>query len=118
MWFVNVWDELDLWMMSAIIAVPAVIAVGLIILSDLRTEVIRWWALLGTLATFVLTCLLFVDFLKLTDEQLPNPDRHAQLLPARSNLVLASWYLHRPVTSLDLLARKPWIGQFHIDYFL
>jgi NADH-quinone oxidoreductase subunit M len=118
MGFVNVWDELDVWMMSAIIAVPAVFAIGLVFFSDRRAEVIRWWALLGTLATFVLTCLLFVDFLRLTDEQITNPDRHAQLLPARSNHVLANWYLHRPVTSFDLVGRKPWIGRFHIDFFV
>ncbi len=116
--FVNVWDELDFWMLSAIIAVPAAFAVLLVFIPARFAEPIRWWTLTGTLTTFVLVSLVFVDFLRLTDEQLPNQDRHAQLLPARSTVLLHNWQTAVPVSSRDLLGRKPWIGQLHIDYFL
>lgn len=116
MWFVNVWDELDFWMMSAIILMPIVFALGLIFIPSRRTEFIRWWTLIGTLLTFILTTFLFIDFLRLTDEQLTNQDRTAQLLPARTDVQLSSYRRGEPVSSRDLIARKAWIGHFHIDY--
>ncbi len=118
MWFVNVWDELDFWLMSAIILMPIAFAVGLIFIPSRRTEFIRWWTLIGTLLTFILTTFLFVDFLRLTDEQLTNQDRTAQLLPARTDVQLSSYRRAEPVSSRDLIARKAWIGRFHIDYSL
>jgi len=114
----NVWDELDLWLMTAIIVVPLAFALALIFVLARRTEFIRWLTLIGTLVTFVLTSFLFVDFLRLTDNQLTNPDRTAQLLPARVDLHLSHYRRHEPVESNDLLARKPWIGRFHIEYSL
>ncbi|MFT3882713.1 MAG: NADH-quinone oxidoreductase subunit M [Gemmatales bacterium] len=118
MWFANVWDELDFWLMSAIILMPVVFALGLLFVPSRRTEFIRWWTLIGTLVTFILTTFLFIDFLRLTDEQLTNQDRTAQLLPARNDVQLASYRRAEPVSSRDLIARKAWIGRFHIDYSL
>ena len=118
MWFVNVWDELDFWLMSAIIMMPIVFALGLIFIPSRRTEFIRWWTLIGTLLTFILTTFLFIDFLRLTDEQLTNQDRTAQLLSARVDVQLSSYRRAEPVSSRDLIARKAWIGRFHIDYSL
>lgn len=116
--FVKVWDELDLWLMTAVIFVPLAFALVLIFFPSQRKEAIRWWTLIGTLATLVLTAFLFVDFLRLTDEHLTNPDRFAQLLPARVENQLASYERNVPVSSRDLVARKPWIGRFHIEYYL
>lgn len=118
MWFVNVWDELDFWLMTAVIVMPVFCAVSLLLIPGRKTELIRWWTLLGMLATFVLTCFLFIDFLRWTDTHLTNPDRTAQLLPARIDLHLSHYRRAEPVESNDLVARKPWIGRFHIDYSL
>lgn len=115
---VNVWDELDFWMMSGVILMPAIFALGLIFFPSRRTEAIRWWTLIGTLVTFVGVCLLFVDFLRLTDEQITNPDRTAQLLSSRAELQLANLARHEAMSSRDLVARKAWIGHFYIDYSL
>lgn len=116
MWFVNVWDELDFWLMSSVIVMPAVFALGLLFVPSRRAEFIRWWTLIGTLVTFVLTCFLFIDFLRWTDMHITNPDKAAQLLPARTDLQLSHYRRSEPVESNDLVARKGWIGRFHIDY--
>ncbi|MFO0812208.1 MAG: NADH-quinone oxidoreductase subunit M [Gemmatales bacterium] len=117
MGFVNVWDELDFWLMTAVIVTPLVFALGLLLVPARRVELIRWWTLIGTLATFVLTSFLFIDFLRWTDQHLTNPDRQAQLLPARINTQLANYWRGAPASlSNDLVARKPWIGRYHIDY--
>ncbi|HMP15909.1 MAG TPA: proton-conducting transporter membrane subunit, partial [Gemmatales bacterium] len=117
--FAQLWDELDLWLMCAVIFTPVVFALGLLFVPSRRTEFIRWWTLIGTLATFIFTSFLFVDFLRWTDQHLTNPDRTAQLLPARIDTQLANYWRAVPAgLSSDLIARKAWIGRFHIDFSL
>lgn len=117
MWFVNVWDELDFWLMSAVILAPVAFALALLFIPSRRTEFIRWFTLIGTLVTLVFTSFLFIDFLRWTDQHVTNPDRQAQLLPARIDAQLANYYRGAPAAlSNDLVARKGWIGRFHIDY--
>lgn len=115
--FVNVWDELDFWLMSAVILTPVSFALALLFVPSRKAELIRWVTLIGTLATFVLTSFLFIDFLRWNDQHLTNPDRQAQLLPARIDAQLANYYRGTPAgVSNDLVARKGWIGRYHIDY--
>lgn len=115
--FAQVWDELDFWLMCAVILTPLVFALGLLFVPSRKTEFIRWWTLIGTLATFVFTSFLFIDFLRWTDQHLTNPDRTAQLLPARIDTQLANYHRAAPASiSTDLIARKAWIGRFHIDF--
>ena len=59
--------EYDLILMSLVIFAPLVFALGLLFFPRGSEEWMRWWSLLGTAVTLVLSLCLFVDFTKMLD---------------------------------------------------
>ncbi len=113
--------ETDLIKMSLCIFLPTAFALVLMFFPKGSKEAMRWWALLGTAATFVMSMILFIDYLAMLDTNLDvgaaRPGVKTSLVSraeAATQLALAEGKR----TSLDSMARVPWISSFNIDYFL
>src|SRR5215813_9585284 len=71
--------ELDLIWMSLCIFLPSLFALVLLFFPKGSEEYMRWWSLLGTAVTFVISMVLFIDYLAMLDTRLerngrPNAD--------------------------------------------
>jgi NADH-quinone oxidoreductase subunit M len=84
-------------------------------------EWMRWWTLLGTAVTFVVSAWLLIDYLRVLDFHSPN-DLPAAMLEKRvddDTLHRAGPKFNQPgPSSDDMVARLPWIKNFNISYFL
>src|SRR5262245_38510345 len=119
--------EHALLLMSLVIFVPSLFALVLLVVpfgstadpeSKARAdERVRWWSLLGTAVTLVLSLFVFIDFRAyVVDANLTNPDKQAQSLVARAD-ASAKEPVSRP-SDQDWVARRTWIQNFNIDYYL
>jgi NADH-quinone oxidoreductase subunit M len=108
--------EYDLILMSLVIFLPTLFALVLLFFPRRSEEYMRWWSLLGTAVTFVLSVWLFIDYLGLLDFHLN--DVKAASLQARHDQAAARVAAAAPRESYDLLTRLPWISRFNIDYYL
>jgi NADH-quinone oxidoreductase subunit M len=118
--------EYDLLLMSVCIFLPSVFALVVLFFPRGSEEWMRWWTLLGTALTFVVSTWLLIDYLRLLEA---NPDQQA-----------AKQEINRPLDSTallsrgdaatqkalnagardddDLVSRYPWIRRFNIDYYV
>ena len=76
--------ETDLIKMSLCIFLPTAFALVLLFFPKGSKEYMRWWALLGTAVTFVVSMILFVDYLKMLDN---NPAKDASRPSVTTQLV-------------------------------
>src|SRR4051794_10131038 len=66
----------DLLLMSLVIFVPSLFALVLLFFPRGSEEWMRWWSLLGTAVTVVLSLMMFIDFYKdIVDANMTNRDR-------------------------------------------
>jgi len=113
--------EQDLIMMSLVIFVPTVFALGLLFFPRGSEEWMRWWSLIGTAATLVLSLCVFIDYHQMLDGSLTTPqkttllERHDEA--ARREYTSDSKMV-RVRESNNLLSRVPWISRFNIDYYI
>jgi len=121
--------EYDLILMSLCIFLPSLFALVLLFFPKGTEEYMRWWTLLGTAVTFVVSCFLLVDYLGLLNA---NPDENAakagisrpdQKTSLLSRADTATSKFLNPKTAgerdpKDLLSRVPWIRHFNIDYYV
>lgn len=121
--------EHDLVMMSLVIFVPSLFALVLMMMP--RTwnsvwalfggweEAVRWWSLLGTAVTLVISLMIFIDYHKsVYDAKSDKSDRSSSLLSVRVEEANRREIKHEPYLGSDYVARVPWIDRFNIDYFL
>jgi NADH-quinone oxidoreductase subunit M len=107
--------ELDLVWMSLCIFVPSLFALVLLFFPKGTEEYMRWWTLLGTAATLVISLILFIDYWKMLDFDTARPE--ASLLSTRVQELNRRGDAAEPGRP-DMVARYPWISRFNIDYFL
>ncbi len=111
--------EFDTILMSVVIFLPTVFAVGLVFFPRGSDEWMRWFTLFGTALTFVASMFLFIDYLDMLNY---NMDSNGRAGPATSLASRAEKDLERPQEdprkSRDLVARYGWIPRFNIEYFL
>src|SRR5205085_8050148 len=104
-------QEVDLILMSLVIFLPTVFALCLLFFPKGSDEYMRWWTLLGTTVTLVLSIILFIDFLHMLGENWEAPQRAT--LAARAAADSARAKSTQPGEDLrqsgDLLGRYPWI---------
>src|SRR5512139_1501652 len=112
----------DLTMMSLCIFVPSIFAIVLLFFPKRCAEYMRWWALLGTAVTFVISMVLFIDYLGMMDS---NRDGKTGKIGGAETTMQARAQVERdvalkggPRSSTDLMGRVPWVSTFNIDYFL
>lgn len=121
--------ENDLVKMSLVIFVPTIFAVVLMVLPKSWNslwavfggweEAVRWWSLLGTAVTLVISLMIFVDYYHgVYDSKSDKNDRSSSLLSVRVEEANRRELEHKPPLSSDYVARIPWIERFNIDYFL
>ncbi len=110
--------ELDLLWMTALIFAPAIFALVLMIPGLFRrNESMRWWSLLGTAVTFVISLIVFIGYYNGVFDFNTN-DRNATLLASRVDAADARVGDNRPAEANDWVARYDWIKRFNIEYFL
>ena len=65
--------EFDLLMMSAVIFAPSLFALGLLFFPRGTDEWMRWWSLLGTAVTLVLSLCVFISYHQMLDFDIAHP---------------------------------------------
>jgi NADH-quinone oxidoreductase subunit M len=113
--------ETDLIVMSLVVFLPALFALGLVFFPRGYEEAMRWWTLFGTALTLGVSIYLFIDFKRDTiDLHGVNND------PAFREKTSLEWRARQaelqgpgsPNKSKDWLANYPWIPRFNINYYL
>jgi NADH-quinone oxidoreductase subunit M len=109
--------ELDSILMSAIIFLPTLFALGLLFFPRQQEEAMRWWSLFGTALTLGVTLCAFILYEReVVNIHLTEPNgEHAMTLGARA---AALDNPGRDRSTRDFVARYPWIPNFHIEYFI
>jgi NADH-quinone oxidoreductase subunit M len=108
--------EYDLILMTLVIFVPTVFALALLFFPRGSEEYMRWWSLLGTAITLVLSLWIFIDYLGMLDYHLG--DQTQSSLQARLENMQGRAGVPDARNGLDWLTRFPWISRFNIDYYL
>src|SRR5260370_26578825 len=115
-------QEYALILMSLVIFVPSLFAIGLLFFPRGSEEAMRWWSLFGTALTLGLSLCAFINFkIETVDQHKGRPPReaieHASLdfRVANEDKRDAAAESRR---SDDWVSRQPWIEPFNIDYFL
>ena len=120
------WNDTDLLLMSACIFLPSIFALGLLFFPKGSEEYMRWFALLGTAATFVLSTFVFSNYLVYLNNNPDNelsaagifrPDKTTSLA-GRADAAFERVRKNEPAEAKDLLSRTPWIKGFNIDYYV
>src|ERR1700688_4871114 len=106
--------ETDLIWMSLVIFAPLAFALFLLFFPRGSEEYMRWWALLGTALTLVVSIWLFIDFQRMMDF---NQGKSDSLLSHRSEVDLQKHLSAQTRNAEDLVGRYPWISRFNIEYF-
>lgn len=114
--------EYDLLLMSLVIFVPAIFGLITLFIPSGWKEGIRWWALIGSAATLILSLCLLVDYYALLDTR-PEAgvrSRHSMKLTLneRADEALRRTYNgeRQPPLADDWVASVPWIARFDINY--
>jgi NADH-quinone oxidoreductase subunit M len=111
--------EYDLILMSLVIFMPTLFALVLLFFPRQSEEYMRWWSLLGTALTLVLSLWLFIDYLRMLDFHLDTAGRYpGSSLQARHAQASLRTGAFNPREGYDLFTRFPWISRFNIDYYL
>src|SRR5690348_2916585 len=109
--------ESDLFWMSAVIFLPTLFALVLLFFPKGSDEWMRWWSLLGTAVTLVVSLILYIDFqYGVLEVHRGNPE--ASSLNRRAEVDAATRAAGGPGKADDQVARTPWIPRFNIEYFL
>jgi NADH-quinone oxidoreductase subunit M len=113
--------ETDLILMSLCIFLPSAVALALLFIPKHMTEYVRWFTLSGTATTFVISTVIFVNYLGMLHSQPEEggsrPSKSTTLLE-RSQAQEAREIKGEAPLANDQLGRVPWISRFNIDYFL
>jgi NADH-quinone oxidoreductase subunit M len=115
--------ETDMLLMTLVIFLPSVFALGLLLFPKGTEEWMRWFALLGSAATLVVSLFMLVDYYNLLNSDTSNPARismHGDQATLDYRVAEAGkrdGQMTPPVFQ-DYVSRKPWIEKFNIEYFL
>ena len=107
-------QEYDLILMSLVIFVPALFALGLLFFPRGSDEAMRWWSLAGTALTLGVSLCAFINFKQET------VDYHKDKVLLETRVADADQREARAQSRRgdDWVSRQPWIAPFNIDYFL
>jgi NADH-quinone oxidoreductase subunit M len=114
--------EYDLVLMSLVIFVPAAFGILGLLFPARWVEGVRWWALIGSAATLILSLCLLIDYYALLDSRSDRALRSLHdpksLLDARVDEAMRreANETRDPVQGRDWVASVPWISRFDINY--
>jgi NADH-quinone oxidoreductase subunit M len=116
--------ESDLTWLALLVFLPAICAVGLLMLPARWTEVMRWWAVFGAAGTLALSLCVVVGYYNLLDSHLdangmPRYSVHTRL-DARADKAASDAVqpIPKALKSGDWVARRPWITLFNAQLAL
>src|SRR5438270_450047 len=69
----------DVWMLTLVIFIPSIFAVALLLFPKGTQEWMRWFALLGSAVTLIISLVIFVDYYHLLDQGGTRPATAASL---------------------------------------
>jgi len=114
--------EYDLVLMSLVIFVPAAFGILALLFPPRWVEGVRWWALIGSAATLILSLCLLIDYYALLDSRSGRAMRSLHdpknLLDARVDEAMRreANETREAVQGRDWVASVPWISRFDINY--
>src|SRR5262245_20180855 len=119
-------EEIDLILMSLVIFVPSLFAIGLLFFPKGKEEAMRWWSLAGTALTLGLSLCAFIRFKDETIDRNRSGGKVEEVQKARERMMLSTRVedqeigdaAKEPRKSDDWVSRHPWIEPFQIEYFL
>jgi NADH-quinone oxidoreductase subunit M len=109
-------EERDVILMTAVTFLPVVFATGLLFFPKGKEEYMRWWSLLGTAATLLVSIFIFIDFQHMLDEHMSQ--KSESLLTTRAEAADRDSAMAAPHKSNDWVAKYPWVKNFNINYFM
>src|SRR5580765_2082201 len=109
----------DMLLMTLVIFLPSVFAIGLLFFPKGTEEWMRWFALLGSGITLVVSLFMLVDYVNLLESDTTHGERAAIHGPAASldtRVADADRKASQghPDLPKDYIARRPWIQRFNI----
>ena len=113
--------EYDLILMSLVIFVPSIFALGLLFFPKGSEEGMRWWTLFGTAITLMLSLWMFIDYYQqVYDFNRPHEDASTLYARARRADFKQSQGISEGLSHSNWLARREWMkmGSSYIDYYL
>jgi NADH:ubiquinone oxidoreductase subunit 4 (subunit M) len=112
--------EWDAILMTLVVFIPSVFALGLLFFPRGQENAMRWWSLIGTALTLGVSLWMFFWFKNDTVDLAGVVARDVRARASLStraeeadNLAVGA-----PARSRDWVSRYPWIKEFHIDYYL
>src|SRR5215207_11366177 len=114
--------EYDLVLMSLVIFVPAAFGLLGLLLPARWVEGARWWALIGSAATLILSLCLLIEYYAALDQYSGRGQRSLHdprtLLDARVAEAMRreANATREPQLGFDWVASVPWISRFNINY--
>jgi len=117
-------SETDMLLMSLCIFLPSIFALVLLFIPKGYEEYMRWWSLLGTAVTLVVSLVLFIDYLAYLDQNPLQKTGTASIRPGPETTLSSrvdgtvGEKFDQPRNESDLMSRYPWISRFNIEYFL
>src|SRR5438876_9660922 len=109
-------QEIDLIVMSLLIFIPTLFAVGLLLFPKGWEEGMRWWSLFGTALTLGVSLVIFIWYLQM-NQTYGGAANSSASLNVRADALDGS-ELGAPQKANDWLGRVPWIPRFNINYYL
>jgi NADH-quinone oxidoreductase subunit M len=116
--------ESDMILMTLVIFIPSLFAIGLLFFPKGSEEWMRWFALVGSAITLVISLFMLVDYVRMVSNAPTGPSEIAAMhgdaasLDARVATMGQRKAQENPALSMDYVSRQPWISRFNIDYFL
>jgi NADH-quinone oxidoreductase subunit M len=116
--------ESDLTWLSLLVFLPAIFALGLMVIPSRFPEAMRWWALFGTAGTLSVSLCVVVGYYALLDTHLDvnGMPRHSvkTRLDVRADQAAsdAAQPIPGELQSDDWLVRRPWIARLGAQYAL
>src|SRR5712692_7494766 len=118
--------EYDLVLMSLVIFLPTAFALALMLFPRGTENGMRWCALFGTALTLLASICMFISYYQMLG-QYPSERGETSTYNAGSNLDARAEKAHQAASDVakpesmstsDWVARRQWIKQFNIDYYL
>src|SRR5713226_6941314 len=114
--------DTDLIWMTLVIFVPSIFALALLFFPRGTEEWMRWFALLGTAVTLVISLIIFIDYNFLLDRDGDlgvNKARHGRAaeLDKRADDEQVRYAGNLAKDSKSYVKREPWIKRFGIEYY-
>ncbi len=116
--------ELDLFQLTLLVFLPAVVGLLILAVPPRWKEVMRWLAVFGTAGTLTVTLCTLIDYHRLLDSYSDRTTRSFYHPKTRlddradAQLAAAAAAIPKPRLSDDLLTRRPWVSKFDVDYAL